>query len=268
MYVLCMGKMGLLLLIMFLIICSEHQAQNTVKKLRPLSPDRPHQTESPYTVDPWHLQVETDLGNVTYNNQEPRSRALGLMYFNLKLGIQKRMDVEVISNAFTVTDFEDKNLAQEKSVMPDLTFRYKYNLLGNDSGSTCIALMPVIKTTNFFNEKWKAKTGGLLLNAEQEIGERFEIGYTGGISYFTMEPLFKEYELFSTVSFDYKVVGALHHFVEVSDRYNQFIKIKNNYSFDSGVTYTPTKNNQFDMGFYYFIPVKVFYFFIGTTLRI
>src|SRR5579872_4714918 len=33
------------------------------KKLRELSPDRPHQTESPITVDVGHIMFETDLVN-------------------------------------------------------------------------------------------------------------------------------------------------------------------------------------------------------------
>jgi hypothetical protein len=252
----------------FLTVCCDIESQNLRKKLRPLSPDRPHQTESPYTVDRGHIQLETDIGNITHNNLEPQSRSLGFLYFNLKVGIQKRMDLELMSNAYTLTRYKQKNLLSTNLILPDLTFRYKYNIFGNDSGKTCVAIMPFIKTTGFGAKKWGPKTGGLFLNAERELGELFEIGYTGGLTYFTIDNFFKEYELFSTVSFDYKIVGSLHHFVELSDRYNRFQPVRNNYSFDSGITFTPSGNLQFDTGFYYFIPIKLFYFFVGTTIRI
>ncbi|MGZ3932532.1 MAG: hypothetical protein ACXVP0_14705, partial [Bacteroidia bacterium] len=91
---------------------------------------------------------------------------------------------------------------------------------------------------------------------------------TGGLTSFAIDPFFKQYEWFSTVSFTYPLYKSLHHFLEISDRLNEFSSVRNNYSFDSGLTFTPTKNNQFDMGFYYFIPVKTLYIFIGTTIRI
>ena len=56
--------------------------------------------------------------------------------------------------------------------------------------------------------------------------------------------------------------------MEVSERYNRFTGVRNNYSVDSGFTFTPTRNNQFDIGFYYFIPMRELYIFIGTTIRI
>ena len=239
------------------------------KKLRELSPDRPHQTESPYTVDEGHIMFETDIVNSTFNNENfPRSSSNGLFYFNLKLGIDKNMDFEILSNAYSVTRYEQKILPSTHNAFPDLTFRYKLNVLGNDSGATSIAIMPFIVTTNLFKEKWKAHTGGILVNAEHTFNDKYEIGYTGGLTSFTISPFYEQHELFSTISFSYPIYKSLTHFVEVSDRYNKYVCVRNNYSFDSGFTFTPTTNNQFDLGFYYFIPIKMLYVFIGSTIRI
>ncbi len=239
------------------------------KELRELSPDRPHQTESTHTVDKGHIMFETDLVNNTFYNKDiPRSSTTGLFYFNLKVGFQKNMDVEIISNALSFTRYENKALPNTTSAFSDLTFRYKLNVLGNDSGNTSVAIMPFLTTSNFFVDNPQAKTGGLLVNVERIIAKKYEIEYTGGLSSFSINPLFKQYELFSTFSFTYPVYKSLAHYVEVSERFNQFTNVRNNYSFDSGFTFTPTKNNQFDMSFYYFFPVKTLYIFIGTTIRI
>ena len=246
------------------------QEEKTKKKeLRELSPDRPHQTESTHTVDVGHIMFETDLINNTFYNKDiPRSSTMSLFYFNLKIGFRKNMDIEIISNALSFTRYEHKALPSTNTAFPDFTFRYKLNLLGNDSGNTSVAIMPIITTSNFFVDKPQVKMGGLLVNAERVIAEKYEVEYTGGLSYFSVNPFFKQYELFSTVSFTYPVYKSLSHFVEVSDRFNQFTNVRNNYSFDSGLIFTPAKNNQFDLGFYYFVPVKMLYVFIGTTIRI
>jgi len=239
------------------------------KKLRELSPDRPHQTESPITVDAGHIMVETDLVNNTfYDKDYPHSSTTGLLYFNFKVGIQKNMDVEVMSNAFSFSRYEHHALPSTNTSLPDLTFRYKLNILGNDSGRTSIAIMPFITTTNLVHEKWQAKTGGILVNAEHLFKDKYELGYTGGLTTFTINPFFQQHEWFSTVSFSYPLYKSLNHFIEISDRLNKVASVRNNYSFDSGLTFTPTANNQFDMGFYYFIPMKTLYIFIGTTIRI
>ncbi|MGZ4064688.1 MAG: hypothetical protein ACXVP0_17040, partial [Bacteroidia bacterium] len=149
------------------------------KELRELSPDRPHQTESSHTVDAGHIMFETDLVNNTfYNKDVPRSATTGLFYFNLKAGFHKNMDIELITNALSFTRYERNVLPPVNSAFPDLTFRYKLNILGNDSGKTSIAIMPFLTTSNFFADKPRAKTGGIFVNVERALGKNCEIEYT------------------------------------------------------------------------------------------
>jgi hypothetical protein len=250
-------------------VAAQEKKEDKRKKLRELSPDRPHQTESPHTVDVGHIMFETDLANATFDNKDtPHSTTSGLFYFNLKAGFQRNMDIEVLSNAYAFTQYEHRALPSTRTAFPDLTFRYKLNVLGNNSGRTSIAIMPFITTTNLFSEKWQAKTGGIFVNAEHMFGGKYELGYTGGLTYFSIHPLFNQHEWFSTVSFSYPLYKSFNHFIEVSDRLSGSADVRNNYSFDSGFTFTPTQNNQFDMGFYYFVPIRKLYIFIGTTIRI
>src|ERR1700749_1484007 len=119
-----------LLVILFCsLLCFRATAQETEtprkkKELRELSPDRPHQTESPITVDPGHIMIETDLANTTmYNKDVPHSNTIGFFYFNFKVGIHKRMDLELMSNALSFTHYQDNALPATHSAFPDLTFR-------------------------------------------------------------------------------------------------------------------------------------------------
>jgi hypothetical protein len=238
-------------------------------KLRDLSPDRPHQTESPITVDKWHVMLEADVANLTQKKiSNDQLNTMGLACANLKFGFHKRMDIEVISNSYTQEFYKNKTLPEEKNYFNDLTFRYKLNLLGNDSGDLAIAIMPTLKTTNFLQTKFDIISAGLLMNLEKEIDGKYGLGYTGGLSSFSVKPFMQNYELFSTLSFDFKLVGALRSFVEASYRYNKTADFIHTYSIDSGLIFTPTNNLQFDTGFYFYLPAKSPFFFIGGTIRI
>ena len=262
-------KKVLTLFICFALAVNLVAQETKKKKLRQLSPDRPEQTQSPNTIDAGHFQLETDVVNNTFNYKDaPNSSTLQLLNFNAKVGIQKNMDVEILSNAFSFTTYTKHAKPDSGYTLPNLTFRYKLNLFGNDSGKTALAIMPFINTSNFFYQKPQAKTGGLFIVAGHTINEKYSLNYTGGFTSFALNPFFKQYELFSAFSFVYPLSKTISHFLELSERYNKYADVKNNYSFDTGFTYTPTQNNQFDMGCYYFIPAKAVFIFIGTTFRI
>ncbi|MBI4945298.1 MAG: transporter [Bacteroidetes bacterium] len=238
------------------------------KKLRELSPDRPHQTESPITVDKKHIMFELDLINYTKETQLKETfSTFGIGFLNVKVGITKKMDIELISGCYK-NRFSEMSSVPKHSYFEDFTLRYKYNITGNDSGNFALAIMPLIRTTNFFQDTFRVLNGGLLLNAEWEVMKKFGVGYTGGISSFSVNPMLKQTELFSTVSFDYKLVGDLRQFAEVSYRYNNSGSLTHNYSVDSGITFTPKQNWQIDCGIYYFIPERKPFIFIGGTIRI
>src|ERR1039458_221434 len=54
--------------------------------MRELTPDRPDKTESPYTVDAGHFQLEMDFANYTRDDAEGvRTAAWNVAPFNLKI---------------------------------------------------------------------------------------------------------------------------------------------------------------------------------------
>ena len=243
--------------------------KNERPKLRPLSPDRPHQTESPHTVDAGHIQVESDWVNYRKEVQknDSSSQQVELLAFNLKIGFHKRMDLEIFSSAYSTKKMSPGDFTQNE-YLPYLTMRYKVNIADNDSGDLPMAIMPLINTTNFFKEKFIVKSAGILFLAEKELNEKYGLGYTGGLSEISVDPWFKEVEFFSTVSFDHPLVSSLRHFVELSYRHNKVADYPDLYSFDTGVTFTPYSNFQLDAGAYFFFPKKFQYFFVGGTIKI
>ncbi len=103
--------------------------------LRPLSTDRPDTTESPFTVDRGHFQVEVEMASMTRDGSG-ESYALGEM--NLKYGIGTNTDLQ-----WVVSSYEHEAGGAEG--FGDMQLRLKHNLWGNDGGETALAIMPFIQ---------------------------------------------------------------------------------------------------------------------------
>lgn len=115
--------------------------------LRPLTTDRPDATESAYSVDAGHFQVETDvlrLGRQRFGEQVRADQELGLNHANLKLGLTRQLDVQLVVETYTIQT-EGAEPRTRRAGLGDLTLRLKRNLWGNDGGPTALALMPFVK---------------------------------------------------------------------------------------------------------------------------
>src|SRR5271154_5532391 len=65
--------------------------------MRELTPDRPDKTESPYTVDAGHYQLEMDFANYTYNDSGgTTTRAWNVAPFNIKAGLLNNVDLQFV----------------------------------------------------------------------------------------------------------------------------------------------------------------------------
>lgn len=123
--------------------------------LRELSTDRPDRTESPYSVDRGHVQVEVDAVSWTRDRQGSlESRSLGVLNTNFKYGVLANADLQLLIGAWSRDVFEESvgpaggpfsTVESRDSGIGDLTLRWKQNLLGNDGGPVAIAVMPFVQ---------------------------------------------------------------------------------------------------------------------------
>lgn len=120
------------------------------QELRELSTDRPDTTESPYSVDKGHFQIEAEL--MSWG----RDRSAGVTTteinpsVNFKVGLTDRADLQVVVGYLrSATDGADT-----VSGLDDVTIRLKYNLWGQDGGDqpTAGALMPFVTLPTHKNE--------------------------------------------------------------------------------------------------------------------
>jgi hypothetical protein len=113
--------------------------------MREFATDRPDATESPYTVDAGHFQLETDLFKIE------RSESGGVTTINnfysttnIKIGITNVLDIQLVVSPIEVSTISNGIAKTKTSKLADVTLRAKQNLWGNDNGQTALAILPYI----------------------------------------------------------------------------------------------------------------------------
>lgn len=109
--------------------------------MRELSADRPDKTDSPFTVDAGHFQMEMDFAGVTLNHGSLREENWDFAPVNFKVGLLNNLDFQVAVAPARVERSDDARVAGFGDVVP----RLKWNLVGNDGGPFALAMMPFVK---------------------------------------------------------------------------------------------------------------------------
>lgn len=118
--------------------------------MRDMSTDRPDTTESAYTVDAGHFQIEMSLLDFSYdrNNEDSQTvRALSVAPMLLKVGLLNDVDLQIGIDPYAREKSTSRGTDDSETVegFGDTTARLKVNLWGNDAGDTAFAIMPFVK---------------------------------------------------------------------------------------------------------------------------
>lgn len=235
--------------------------------MRDFETDRPDVTESAYTVDAGHFQLETDLFKKEhYNNNGIKINNGFFNTANLKLGITNSLDFQVVVAMLNTSKIKEENTSTKQSGFGGITLRVKQNLWGNDKGKTSISILPYLNIPNSSSEKI---SGGIvfpfatLLSRGWDFGAEIETditpNQTGNNYHFN-------YLVSATTS--HPLCKNLDFFIEgVATRDNESRTYE--YFIDGGPIFSLTKNWNIDCGVYYGIKrISSKTFFVGMSLRI
>lgn len=225
--------------------------------MRELSADRPDKTESAYSVDAGHFQLEADL--ITFSldryNGDPTDTSTKTWMVannNFKIGLLNNVDFQLVVPTYTRERFEDRdaNIVQKNSGFGDVSARMKFNLWGNDSGKTALSVMPFVKFPTAQDDLGNgAYEGGVIfpfaasLPCDWQMGLQTQFDYRmngSGNGYHT--------EFINTATVSHAIVGELGGYVEFfssrsTEKGSDWIA-----TFDMGLTYGVSKNLQLDAG--------------------
>jgi hypothetical protein len=152
-------------------------------RLRPLRPDRPGTTESPFTVDAGHFQLETDLGrliNEPGSAEDPQQRTWRAAYALVKLGLSRKTDLQVELPLYTTqkqrppdaTDWDESQRG-----FGDVAVRIKHNFLGDDQqGPLAASVIGYVRLpTGAGGISNSHPEYGIVLPVDVEIGDTYNL---------------------------------------------------------------------------------------------
>lgn len=141
--------------------------------LRELSTDRPDATESPFTVDAGHVQVEMDAASFTRNRLDGvRTTEWVVAPFNLRYGVSSNAEVGIFVTPYVrVTEQPRGGAKTTTNGAGDTTLRTKFNFWGNDGGANALGLIADVKIPTAANGLGNDK-----IEASAVVPFAFEVG--------------------------------------------------------------------------------------------
>lgn len=231
-------------------ITAAAQAAMPRDQLRDLTTDRPDTTESPFTIDPGHVQIETTLFGYA---RAPRdgsgvvAESFEVATSNLRIGLTRALEVDVVLHPYG--GVAPGGPARRLHGIGALDLRAKVNIWGNDGGPTALAVLPYVSVA------LDPATGigppdalyGVLVPFAVDLGGRFGLGLNTGLTYRREE---------RAASYRLRVPATASLAVRLSDRVGGYYEVAAELfggtdasaSLNTGLTYRARDTLQFDAG--------------------
>lgn len=222
--------------------------------MREMSTDRPDKTESPYTVDAGHYQIEMSFADYEYdheigNDMTHRTQTWTLVPVNLKAGLLNNVDIQFVFEPYVIEETDGID-SSRKDGFGDIQTRLKINLWGNDGGDTAMALMPYVKFPASSDDLGNDDVeGGLIVPIAFALPNEWNMGLMAEIDV-NQDVSDSGYhiELIHTITFSHTIVGDLSGYVEFFHKDSLEAKTEWIGTVDAGVTYAVSDDIQLDAG--------------------
>jgi hypothetical protein len=253
---------------------SRHHLFNPTPRaeMRELSTDRPDTTESPYTVDAGHFQLELSFVDLSFDDSDGGEvRSVSVAPLLLKVGLTNSIDLALGLDPYTQVRVDDGVDTTTESGFGDAVLRLKANLWGNDGGDTAFAVMPFIKLPTADDSLGNDDVeGGLIVPFGLDLGNDFSMGLM--VEFDIIRDAADEgyaVDFVHTATIGRPLTGDLSGYVEYAGFYNLNADEDYRAYFDAGLTYGLTDDIQLDAGVRVGLTeaAEDFGFFTGIALR-
>lgn len=244
--------------------------------MREFSTDRPDQTESPYTVDAGHFQMEADAVTAEFDRDRADGRDLGSTSWgssvNLKAGLLNNMDIQFVLDPYAHSRVEDRvaGTVDQASGIGDLQTRLKINLWGNDGGTTAFAVMPFVKWPLAASELRNGQTeGGCTFILGCELPAGWSVTAMHVVDFVAGADRRHDTGFVNSVTLGHDIVGRLAGYVEFYSVVSTDTAAPWQGQADIGFTYLLDKHTQLDFGCNFGVTRSApdFNPFLGFSLR-
>ncbi len=241
-------------------------------QMRELSTDRPDQTESPYSVDAGHWQIEFDFANYTHDDEGGvRTDTLNVSPVNVKLGLTNSTDIQFVFDSYSRERVRAAGTTTTTRDWGDLTIRVKHNIWGNDGGDTAFAAMPFVKVPLQIGDAGNDLVeGGLILPLAVSLPRGWGMGLMTEFDLLADQTgNDRHLEWINTITFSHDITSQLGGYVEFVSAHsyengNDWIA-----QVDLGLTYAINADTQLDAGCNFGVTREApdVQPFLGLTLR-
>jgi hypothetical protein len=210
--------------------------------MRELSTDRPDVTESAYTVDAGHVQVEISLVEFVHDEDDE----LSIAPTNIKVGLLNNMDLQFV--------FEPYIHAPNADGFGGTQVRLKTNIWGNDGGDTALGVMPYVAFPTADNEFGATDhlEGGIIVPISISLPRDWTLAMMGEID-FLRDADDEGYgtSFLHTVSVSHPIWDELGGYVEYVGFANDDLGATYSGLVGGGLTYGLTPDVQLDAAIYF-----------------
>jgi len=216
--------------------------------LRELNTDRPDATESPFTLDAGHWQVEMDLVSHTGNQLDGvRTREWDVAPFNLRYGLTPGIEAGLFFAPFTRVSSQPRGGSRETvSGSGDLTLRTKINFWGNDGGETAFGLILDVKLPTAQAGLGNGRVeGDFILPVTFEVPGGFELGAMTEVDVRHRDEGGSHLVWVNSATLGHSLFGPVSGYVELASAAGDGPHVA---TFDFGVAWKLDANTQLDAG--------------------
>ncbi|SNR46372.1 transporter [Hymenobacter mucosus] len=241
-------------------------------RLRPLRPDRPGVTESPFTVDAGHFQMESDALRLINSREEgTHNREWKAAYTTFKLGLTRRTDLQLEVPLYKVTKERQAGETnwQRSRGFGDVNVRLKHNFLGDDQdGPIAMAVVAYTRLPTGGKAGSGAVEGGLIVPVNLELPHKWnlDLQVESDMNYDREQG--KHYlQVMPSIAIDHEFTNVFSFLVEGVTRWDAEHTGWRS-SINVAPIFTVTENLQFDFGTHLALSKEMDQeFFIGFSFR-
>lgn len=251
------------------------------RQMREMTTDRPDMTESPFTVDAGHIQIESNL--FAYARSRPdMDGAISDTYefatTNVRIGLTNNTEVNIVWQPYGITSTRLRSplTTSRDTGMGGIDLRGKINLWGNDSFDTmgsALALLPYISlpTDRKNGISPEHVEGGLIVPLTLKLSDKFDLGLNAGASWIRNDDKAGYHtEYLASAALAYAWTDKLGTYYEVAANFHgDDPRGSDVVVLGTGITYAVTDNLQLDAGMNFGVTAASDRFnpFIGISQR-
>jgi Putative MetA-pathway of phenol degradation len=229
------------------------------RQLREMATDRPDTTESPFTVDAGHIQIESNLFGYTRSRPD-RDGAVTDAYelgtTNIRIGLTNSVELNAVWQPYGILRTRQVGpvSVSHDSGIGGLDLRAKFNLWGNDTyekRGSALALLPYVTlpTDRHNGISPEFVEGGLIVPVALKLSEKFGLGLNAGVAWIRNDGSTGYHpEYLTSASLSYEWSEKLGTYYEVAARLHTEDPRGDVVVVGTGITYKLSKNLQLDAG--------------------